>query len=407
MSKRRFLTRFSPLLVILFSSAVAWYWVATKPQPQLGQPVPTSPVVMASPVHTGEADVVVRVLGTVKPVQEVHLRPRVTGTIVELNEDLQPGGHVHEEEVLLRLDPTDYELEVRRKQSAVDKAKAELALEMGQQTVARAELEQLQRNLPGLKQSPLSPQSAALARREPHLAQVKANLAAAEADLDTAKVNLERTLIKAPFNALVTERSVSLGSQAGTADVLATLVNTDEYWVEATVPLDRLGAIRAAAGRILPVSVRLSSGETRQGVVQRATGTLDSASRMGQVLVVVPDPLGLKADSGNVAPLVLGDQVQVEIRLGKQEDVIVLPRAALRSGSKVWVADNGRLDIRPVDILWRDTDVVYVRSGLTDGELVVTSDLAAPIQGMSIRLPAASRPASAERNADGPGDGAS
>lgn len=390
MGRRKLLARLSPLLVLAAAGAVAWVMTVTAPQPRLGNPTPSSPVVMAEPVHEGEADIVVRVLGTVKPVQEVQVRPRVTGTVMELNEDIQPGGFVHAGEVLLRLDPTDYELEVRRKRSAFDRAKADLDLEMGQQNVARAELEQLQRNLPGLKPLPAS-QNTALALRQPHLAQARAALAAAQADLDSAAVNLERTVVRAPFNALVTARSVSLGSQASTSDVLATLVNTDEYWVEASVPLDRLYAVRSASGSVISATVRMSSGAEREGRVQRITGTLDTVSRMGQVLITVPDPLALRSESPDTVPLTLGDQVQVAIRLGKREGVIVLPRAALRSGDRIWVADRGTLDIRTVDILWRDTDVVYVRSGLADGELVITSDLAAPIQGMSIRLPGASR----------------
>ena len=404
MTSRRIVSRLTPLLVILVAGLAGWALVKTGPQPQLGSPVPTSPVVMAAPVHKGDADVVIRVLGTVRPVQEVKIRPRVTGTVVELHPDLQPGGRVHADETLLRLDPSDYMLEVRRMESVLARAKAELDLEMGQQRVARAELEQLQRTLPGLKQ-PSNAHGAALALREPHLARVQAALAAAEADLDAARLNLERTVIKAPFNALVTERSVSLGSQAGTSDILATLVNTDEYWIEALVPLDRLEAIRMAQDAP-SATVWLSSGGSRDGLVQRTTGTLGNASRMGQVLVTVTDPLGLRTGGRSIAPLMLGDQVRVEINLGRREQVIALPRAMLRGGNTVWVAANGKLDIRTVDILWRDTDVMYVRDGLEDGELVISSDLAAPIQGMSIRLPASLAPDS-DSSASASEDGAS
>ena len=405
MTSRRIVSRLTPLLVILVAGLAGWALVKTGPQPQLGSPVPTSPMVMAASVYRGDADVLIRVLGTVRPVQEVKIRSRVTGTVVELHPDLQPGGQVRADEVLLRLDPADYELEVRRMESALARARADLDLEMGQQRVARAELEQLQRTLLGLKPSP-NARGAGLALREPHLARVQAALAAAEADVDAARLNLERTVIKAPFNALVTERSVSLGSQAGTSDILAALVNTGEYWIEALVPLDRLEAIRTAP-KALPATVLPSSGGSREGLVQRTTGTLGSASRMGQVLVSVADPLGLRAGGRSVAPLMLGDQVRVEINLGRREQVIALPRAMLRGGNTVWVAANGKLDIRTVGILWRDTDVIYVQDGLEDGELVISSDLAAPIQGMSIRLPASLAPVSGSDVAFEAEDGAS
>lgn len=387
-SRAKFL-RYAPILVLVVALIIGWLLLSLTPEPKRKAALASSPLVIASSVHSEDASVVIRALGIVKPVQEVAIRPRVVGTVMELNINLEPGGHVAKDSILLQLDPVDYTLEVRRKESSVAMAKADLALEMGQQTVAKAELEQLQRNIPGLETFIKTEDSMNLATRAPHLAQAKANLASAQADLDAALINLARTKVQAPFNALVTERSVSVGSQASTSDVLATLVNTDTYWVEVAIPLDRLQAIREKAQGEVSVKIFLSSGDVREGTVGQITGTLDSASRMGQVLVAVKDPLALQKDIGSLdpmVPMVLGDHVQVEIALGKRNNVIAVPRAALKGNDTVWVAKDGKLDIREIDILWRDADIVYVQQGLVDGDIVITSSLSAPIQDMNVRL---------------------
>lgn len=392
MNTRRIVTMILPVAVIVIALSTAWLMYASRPQPVRAQPAPTSPIVLAEPVREGEAAITIRALGTVRPVQEVKIRPRVTGMVVFLSPQLHPGGLLAAGEVLLRLDPTDYELEVRRRESALAKAKADLELEMGQQKVARAELEQLKRTLPELPGISKELGNSPLARREPQLAQARAAVAAAEAELATARVNLDRTTITAPFNALVVARDVSLGSQAGLSDVLATLVDTDAYWVEATVPLDRLAYLRDTRADDLPVTIEMSGGAQRTGVSERVTGRLDPASRMGQVLVRVDDPLALAVQDAPLTPLSLNDQVHIAIALGTRPGVIILPRAALRGGDAVWVAADGTLDIRKVSILWRDNDAVYVSAGLAPGDLVITSDLAAPMQGMPVRLPAAAQP---------------
>ena len=88
----------------------------------------------------------------------------------------------------------------------------------------------------------------------------------------------------------------------------------------------------------------------------------------------------------------LGDQVSVELEPKTLEGVIILPRSALRGNETVWIAKDGTLDIRPVTVAWKDTENVYVSQGLEPGELVILSDLAAPVRGMPIRLAADTTP---------------
>ena len=176
------------------------------------------------------------------PARQITLRARVSGHIAALAANFTPGGLLKKGQDALDLDPEDYRLAVRQAESTLAEAQAALDLEMGQQRVAKAQLDMLAEASEALEGD------TSLALREPQLAQARAAVANAAAALDQARLNLERTRVRAPFNALVTARSVDVGSEIGTSDTLATLVGTDEYWVQAAVPLDKLRWLEFAHG---------------------------------------------------------------------------------------------------------------------------------------------------------------
>ena len=128
----------------------------------------------------------------------------------------------------------------------------------------------------------------------------------------------------------------------------------------------------------------------------------------GHTVVSVADPLSLKSPQDEPRPLILGAYVRVEITGPDLAKAVRLPRTALRDGRRVWVMKpDETLDVRKVTIAWGANEDIYVSKGLADGELLITSDLGAPVQGMALRLPAggggaSSRPATGPAPAQGP-----
>ena len=85
--------------------------------------------------------------------------------------------------------------------------------------------------------------------------------------------------------------------------------------------------------------------------------------------------------------MLLGAYVHVEIGGSEVQDVIRLPRLALRGGDKVFVADSDdKLEIRPVEIVRRGVDEVFVKSGLGQGDRVIVSAMPAATPGMELRV---------------------
>jgi multidrug resistance efflux pump len=221
-----------------------------------------APLVVTARAARGSHRVTVEGTGIVTAAEEVTLHPQVTGLVVKQNAALAPGGLIPRGAVVAEIDPRDYALAVEREKGEVARARYELALEQGRQTVARHEWALLGEDVAG------DQATRDLALRVPHLAHAKATLASATSRLQRAELDLERTVIRAPFNALVREESVDTGQLVTPQSPLATLVGTDRFWVRVSLPVDKLAFVRipgrngCAAGAGSPCAVALRTNQT-------------------------------------------------------------------------------------------------------------------------------------------------
>ena len=327
----------------------------------------------------------VQVMGTVMPDREIILKSKVSGEVISISPKFVRGGVMQKGETLLTLEDSDYRIEVQKAQSALDKAFSYLAIEKGSQMIAKEELKLINEASEGVVKA------TDLALRKPQLIQAKAEVDRARADLEKAQLNLSRTKVIVPFNALVLEKQVNIGSLVTTQGTLATLVDVDAYRVEALVPPDRLAALRISEKTGSEAIIHSQySKQTWQGKVVRITGKMTGKSRMAGVIILVPDPLGLK-HQGKIPQLLLDDHVAVKI-LGKPlENVFSLSRSILRDGNTVWVYNLGVLEIKEVSLAWKEDGQVFVKSGINSGDAVITSDLPAPVKGMALQLSSGDR----------------
>jgi RND family efflux transporter MFP subunit len=378
--------RLLPPAIFLACVFVAWVLLRTGPVVERKPRPREARLVETTEVHRADHRTRVGAMGTVVPSRQVAIQPQVSGRIVEVSPEFLPGGHFAAGEVLVRIEAKDYELAVRRREGALAEARAQLHIEEGNQSIARLEFE--------LLGEAVTDDDRSLVLRGPQLETVRARVAVAEADLAQARLDLERTDVRAPFAALVRTRGVELGSRVDPATTLATLVATDAYWVAVAVPVRHLRWIEiprtadetGSTVRILNAA-SWPPGAFREGRVVRLLGDLESEGRMARLLVRVDDPLALEPEHREAPRLLLDSFVSVEI-LGREIlDVVELDRDLLRDGDRVWVmgADD-TLEIRDVDVLFRDEESVLVRAGLSGGERLVTSDLSSPVAGMLLRV---------------------
>ncbi len=367
-----------PVLFLALGAGVAWQFISSKPPVSRQQPQVRTPGVEVFSVRKSDVQTMVSAMGTVVPARKLILRSKVGGTVLETAPGFTPGGVLQEGTTVLRIDPRDYETEVQKQKSNLAMARAEMRLEEGRQDVARQELDMLQQGSnPELQETDL-------ALRLPQLEKARAEVQSASSELDKARLNLSRTSIVAPFDVLVLEQEAHQGSEVGTRDKLATLVDTREYHIRAMVPLRSLKLIdlQAKEGNQVKVASQSGTGEWA-GRTLRLTGEVDEQARMAALLIRVRDPLGLESEREQ---LLLDDYVQLEIQSRVLHEVFALPRKALRENDKIWVYQNGQLQIRQTEVIWGDQERIYVKQGLDEGEQVIVSDLSTPVQGMEVSV---------------------
>lgn len=382
---RKFLTFGLPVLVLAGGVAIAAVLVKTAPKSKARPAQRMARLVETLTVELGAQPTIVRAYGTVQPAREVTVYPRVGGEIVAISPNLIPGGRFEEGEMLLTIDPIDFQLAVRQRQTDVASAKAKLALEMGQQAVAQREYELLGETI--------SDENRDLVLRKPQLAQAEASLAAAESALDLAELDLERTVVKVPFNSTIRMRNVNRGMQVTTATALGTVTGSDEYWVELTVPVHQLKWIRVPRnGDETGATVRVRSQTSatgdayREGSVLRLLPDLEPNGRLARLLVSVMDPLALLPENAGKPALIIGDYVSAEIEGVGLSSAVALDRTFFRDGDQVWLMTPDKtLELRPVEVVFRSVDTLLVTSGLRPGEQVIMTDLPAAVEGMALR----------------------
>jgi RND family efflux transporter MFP subunit len=342
-------------------------------------------IVQTVPLIPQTCSVAVSAQGTVVPSRKVVIKPQVTGQVVWQSQAVIIGGHVRAGDELVRIDPNDYELALAEVQSNFEQARFEREVESGRQVIAKREWVELQADLD------MQEVNKSLVLREPHLRRAEALMEKARNDIKMAELNRSRTVITAPFNAVVTDESVEVGQLLNTGSEICELVGTDEFWIQVTIPFSQLKWVHfpddGRPGAAAQVILDTGDGEpvTWEGEVVRLLGDLDPLYRMVRLVVSVRDPLRLREASGDKLPLLLGSFVEVRIDAGELENALTIPRAARREGDRIWVVgEDHRLRILPATVLWPEKDTLIIENNVRPGDQLIVSDLRVALPGMEI-----------------------
>jgi RND family efflux transporter MFP subunit len=364
--------------------ALSWYLIRlidhTEPEAERIQAAKrTAMLVQVMAAEKGEFQPRIEALGEVLAAREVALGSRVSGSVIDRSESFVDGGLVRKDEILVQLDPTDYQKILERRQGEHQQALADLKLEEGQGKIAELDLELLEESL--------EVKDKELALRGPQLQSARAAVELTAVAVEEARLNLARTEVRAPFDAQIMSRNVEVGAQIPSGFEIAQLVGMEEYWVVATVPMTSLRYVGFST-RENPSLAEIrdsnawGSEVVRTGKVARLLGALDRDTRLARVVISVKDPL---AREGDLPVLILGSLLDVVILGDPISNVVRLPREYLRKNDTVWVNEDGKLSIRQAEIAFRDKDFAYLSKGVEAGEQIVTTSLASVTEGAALR----------------------
>lgn len=358
------------LLFILFSNM--------KKPPEEKEKIDTTPIVSVQPVAIGPMVLEVNSYGIVTPKYETELVAQVSGPIVELSQTFERGGFVAKGQLLARIDPSDYEAALIDAQANLASARASLEKERAQGKVAEQEWKEITDTSPS-----------ELSLRKPQLAQEIARVKAAQASVLRAKRNMERTEIRAPYDAMIENRNIGLGSFVGTGSMVGKLLGTAIAEVRLPVADGELQFLAEQGKDASVVLIGDFAGQEIewQAKVIRSEGVVDAKSRMSYFVAQVQDPYGLIDEKKHEIPLRFGAYVNAKIKGIELTSATIVPRYLVVDDKIATLDQDNKLQFVAIDIVRQVGRDVIVASGLNEGDQVITSALDYPVNGMKLALP--------------------
>ena len=311
----------------------------------------------------------VRSQGTVLPRTRTVLSAEVSGAVVEISPKFIAGGVFQPGETLMRIDPTDYGVAVKK---------------------AEALLRQRRIEFDGAEK--LRSQGY---RAESEFASAAAALASAEADVVRAQRNLERTHIQLPYEGMVFSKDADLGQfvNPGTrlgvtfatnyAEVRLPLTDQDLAFIELpdAAEITETGGSNGPA--VTLTAVQKGQPEEWQARIVRSEGVVDEKSRVTYAVAQIDDPYRLHAPG---TPLPVGTFVGAQLSGSSVDAVIRVPRSALRGSNQLlFVDDENKIRIRTVNVVRADAQYAYVTGDELLGQRIAVTGIDSPLNGMLVR----------------------
>jgi len=367
--------------------------------------------------------------GTVQPARTWEAVAQVKGKLINKHPRLQKGAIMEGGELILQIDPTDYQLAIAQAQADIEATRAQLQELEAKASNTRASL-QIEQDALALNQRELerkrqlvgkggisrsdveSQERSVLAQQQSVQAQVntlnlfpsqkallEAQLGRLDAALAAARRNLENTRIHLPFSSRISAVNVEQEQYVREGEVLAMADDLQRAEIEVQVPIDQMSGLVSGRGPVDLVSLDPATALRKIGLNAKVTlqenglqaewparfarisDTLDPKTRTVGVIVEVDQPYG-EVQPGSRPPLIKGLFVKVTLSGQPLPERIVVPRVALDQDRVYVVNDERRLEVRKVSVALRQPEFVVIEQGLEADEQVVVSDLLPAIQGM-------------------------
>jgi RND family efflux transporter MFP subunit len=342
-------------------------------------------VVETTPVENRKYQVRLQSYGTVQPRTRSVLVAQVSGQIISVNENVRDGGFFEKGDVLGRIDPRDYEANVRISEASLADARQALAEAQARTNQAREDWERLGN----------SGDAPELVLRLPQLEAAKARIKSAESALKKAALDLERTQVVAPFAGRVLRKLVDVGQVVTPNTQLAEIYATDV--VEIRLPLRnrdlgfidlpesfRFSESREIGDTNVLIHSELIGSESWDAKLIRTEGAIDETARQLHVIAQIEDPFGKQSEGRS--PLKIGQYVTAEIPGIELDDAIVISNNAIYQGSYVYVVEDGILRRKDIVIAWQNDDDALVESGLNSGDQLVITPLGQVTSGIRVAI---------------------
>jgi multidrug efflux system membrane fusion protein len=372
-----------PLAIIGGAVLLSSIMFTLKPAPAVLESPETSVAVKTLVLEKSTTQLSIESQGTVLPRTRSALISEVSGAVLEVSPQFVVGGVFQAGDLLMQLDPTDYQVALQRAQARLISMNAQLSFERARS--AQAEKEWAMTGRPATE-APL------LALRKPYLAEAQANVLQAEAEVKQAQQKLDKTSIRAPYSGMVADKGADIGQFVTMGSKLGEVFAID--YAEVRLPMTKrdlsMMDVQIFASNGVKPSVVLNAtvgGAMVQwnALLVRSEGVVDQRNRSEYLVAQIVDPYNIQQHSDKPA-LLMGTFVRATIVGKKLNKVFAVPRYALLEGDNVAVVDSdSRLRLRKVETIFGDDKFYYIANGLEEGVEIIVSAVGIAIDGMRVK----------------------
>ena len=399
-------------------------------RPQLAEQPRTVHVVIAQPMT-----IIPRVTGYgyVQPTETWEALPEVSGKIVEIHPELEKGAFIAKGDLLVRIDPQSYDfaesrglasvmsVDAQLKELAQQKTNTQKLLDIERQKLQLTEQE-LERNKKLYEKGVISPSD--LEQEEKNLlaqqtsvdnlinilqlipSQETALQAQKQSDvssLSERRLDIEKTVIRAPFNCRISEVNIELNQFAPAGTMLVKAVNISKVEIPVQLsPTELSNLLSPKVGELSPLTAtKLNMDSIRkligisatvrlplfnkkaewEGTFMRTSDSIDLDTGAITVYVAVDQPYE-KVIPSERPPLVPNLYTEVELSGSPRDNRFVIPFQAIHNGVVHLVDAENRLKKQEVTVEMVMGDLAVIQNGLVAGSTVITTDLVPAIDGM-------------------------
>tara|TARA_Y100000994_G_C15703423_1_gene446242 strand:+ start:3877 stop:5034 length:1158 start_codon:yes stop_codon:yes gene_type:complete len=384
MSLKDKISKFYPLIIILFGLLICVLMIIFRPEVTPDAVKFPDPFVQIKKISPSSINIIIKSQGSIIPQKESQIFPEIIGPVIYVSSKLYEGSSFNKGDILARIDSKDYELDIKSAESTLAAAKTKLSFEEAESNSAREEWEKIGSGEPG-----------DLTLRIPQLNQAKSAVEAAQANLERLKRNLDKTIIKAPYDGLVRKKNIDIGTVVSPGYLLASVYATDYVEVKLPIPDEDLAFLEIPLDGTeidmqnqSQVNLMGSFGGEKiiwNGRIVRMEAEIDPKSRMAILIARVSSPYDL---SKYKIPLRVGQFVEAEIVGKKFNNLYTLNRELIKNTNQVVIVNelDSTLEFRSVNIIRYVDDNALINKGLNNEVPICITNLDVMYNGMKVQL---------------------
>ena len=362
-----------PFSILFGAGMIAFILSAQKSPPEQKEQTVQSTYVTVAPLEFGPMNLIIESYGIARPLNETQMVAEISGPITYISPLFNRGQQIKRGDILAKIDARDYQARLIEAEANLAAAKAALELEKALGKVAEDEWDNIKNRKP-----------TALSLRKPQLAQEIARVKGAEAALTRAQNDLARTEIRAPYDALIEDRSVSIGSYVNQGVHLGRLLSTEKAEIRLPVPAHDIPFLdNRGIGAQVTLTSTQALDQTWQATIVREEGVIDDNSRMNYLIAELNDPYG-KSETPSHSPLRFGTYVTAQIEGLQLAKAAKVPSHLVRNGALATVSEENTLAMQSVEVFRQQGSEVIITSGGQSGQQYVTSALRFTVEGMPL-----------------------